>query len=640
MCGICGIYGSPDEQLLESMCEAIRHRGPDYHGTYIDNNVALGSERLAIIDISGGNQPMTNESQTIRVVFNGEIYNYLEIRNALIKAGHQFITKSDTEVIVHGYEEYNTRIFEILNGMFVIAIYDKPQNQLLLARDRFGIKPLYYKRFSDGRVIFASELKALIRDDKLEKKISINAIDSYLTFGSVPDEYCIFDGVCKLEPSSYIVISKDSIKRNIYYNFLERLSALSQSTYNWMVIADELEAEIQRSVLEHVHADVPVGAFLSGGIDSSAIVVSMSLFTREQIRTFSAGFESPVYDERPHAYEVANLVGSKHREILFEGNLLGSMPAMVWYADEPFAISSAMPLYVLSKIASKEVKVALSGDGSDEIFAGYPRYQRAKILKAYNYLPEHWREYFAKLIIDKDSSPDMNVGLKKAAKIFLLAGAMNLQSSYTRLLTWFDDRLRNYIYSDESKRKLSDFDSTAHIKEHILNASHLGDLNAQLYADVKTTLAHEMLTKLDRMTMAASLEGRVPFLDHKLVEFAFSIPENKKLNNGLGKWILHRAFSRLLPRNIISRPKHGFAVPVDLWFRDKNIRILDELLSPSAINRRGVFNPSAVRNLVVAHREGKSNHGHRLFALSALELWFRFYVDNDKELLNENIIEA
>ena len=627
MCGICGIlalnnnYRVKKETLLR-MNSTLKHRGPDDEGHYIKDNVGLAMQRLSVVDLFTGQQPMHNEDNSIWVIFNGEIYNYQFLKKDLELKGHRFYTNSDTETIVHLYEEYEEDFLKKLNGMFSIALWDKNKNKLLLARDRLGIKPLYYSINRD-RILFASEIKALLQVPDVSKDLNFKALDHYFTFLSIPSPDSIFKEIHKLQPGHFLVAEKGRITTHRYWNKLP--CPTSNKNKNKLFYAERVMELLEDSVKLRLISDVPVGAFLSGGIDSSTIVGLMSKITNTQVRTFSIGFEEEDADELEYTRLISQHFDTIHHEFIVKPDIVQLLEDLVWYFDEPFAVSSAVPTYLLSKKTREHVKVALTGDGSDELFAGYPRYWWDKTASYYNLLPLFIRKRviwpFFRSLPSSTKSPLLN-NIRKAKK-FIQLGNLSSIYQYLQYLTFFDRESKGRLYSDDFKAEYRGTDPLDVFNKYYIDVEGNDVLSQRLYLDMKTSLPDEMLMKVDRMSMAASLEARTPFLDYRLVEFAMDIPSRYKLKQNKLKYILKSAVSGLVPDEIIHRKKHGFHVPIDKWFRKELKNYCSEILSDDNLKHHGIFDSNYIERLIKIHLEGKENLGHHLWSLMVFNLWYQ-----------------
>jgi asparagine synthase (glutamine-hydrolysing) len=593
------------------MCAAIVHRGPDDEGFYLSPRAGLGMRRLRIIDLETGRQPVRNEDGTVWAVFNGEIYNYQDLRRDLIARGHTFRTSTDTEVIVHLYEERGERCVEDLRGMFAFAVWDERRRSLLLARDRLGIKPLYYAEVG-GRLLFASELKAILQLPEVERRLNWRAVSHVFSFLSTPATESIVDGVKKLEPGHTLTAAAGQAARLSRYWDLQ-IEPRPGRTEDEVV--EGLREVLEESVRLHLVSDVPLGAFLSGGIDSSSVVATMAPLVSSPVKTFSIGFPEEGYNELGHARRAAQWLGTDHHELVLEPDVVGILEDLAWHLDEPFGDSSAIPTYMVSKLASEHVKVVLSGDGGDEIFAGYDRYvvddrrRHLGMLRALGLAPA--------IGALSRALPDGTRG-----KRYLADAALPRMARYLAGVSHFDaPALAALVDGDAAAAVARAGDVFA---PHVAHGAGLR-YPARLQAlDIATYLPGDILTKVDRMSMAHSLEARVPLLDHTLVEFAARLPARLALRGGTGKSLFKQALAGLVPDAILARPKKGFSVPLTYWFRDGLAEFLgDHLLGPHALGH-GWLRRAAVEQLFADFRRtGRSSYLGQLWTLLVLELWYR-----------------
>ena len=627
MCGICGKINfdskPPDEQALRKMAAVLSHRGPDDGGFYIKNNVGLGHRRLKIIDLSdAAHQPMANEDGSIWIVCNGEIYNFQDLREALEEKGHIFRSKSDTEVIIHLYEEKGVDCAKELRGMFAFAIFDENKKRLFLARDRIGKKPLYYA-VNNEALIFASEIKSILQDPSISRGINLNSLDLYLTYQCVPTPRTIFSGIEKLPPAHTLVLEDGKIQIQRYWQIsYQNRHKLKEEEYCQRILDIFSEACKIRMT-----SDVPLGAFLSGGIDSSAVVAMMSKFSSKPVKTFSIGFKEESFNELEYARKVAKLFHTEHHEYMVKPDALEVLPKLIWHFDEPFADSSAIPTYYISKITRQEVTVALNGDGGDESFAGYERYPAVKIADIYGFLPGFIRSSIAYLSQGLPESTQKKDFLKRF-KRFVKAGCLSREKRYAYWMSAFDSEQKRSLYSQDFKNRLGKIDSGEYITDAYRQLD-TGDFIAKtLFVDVSTYLPNDLLVKADIASMANSLEARSPFLDHKLMEFAASLPSDLKLKGLTTKYILKKALKGILPQEILQRSKSGFGVPVGNWFRNELKDYARDILLSLKSLKRGYFQEDAVKRLLDEHILGKTDHGQRIWSLINLELWHQVFIDN------------
>jgi asparagine synthase (glutamine-hydrolysing) len=598
---------------VRAMCAAMVHRGPDAAGFWFDADVALGMRRLAIIDLATGAQPVTNEDGSIWIVFNGEIYNYADLRTELRARGHTFRTSGDTETIVHLYEEYGSRCVERLRGMFAFVIWDGKARRLFAARDRLGIKPLYYAETA-GRLAFASELRSLLQCPAIDRAVNWRALARLVTFLGTPQSESIVAGVSKLPPGHVLTAGPGRpVRVEPYWDVVFEPDRSHSET--WFV--ERLREELAESVKIHLVSDVPVGAFLSGGLDSSAVVATMSRLRPDPVKTFSIGFHEARYSEAEHAHRVAQHCATEHHEKILTPADLPTLDEIVELLDEPFGDASAIPTYAVSRLAGSQLKVVLSGDGGDELFAGYDRYlveARERRVR----LPGPARRVLA---LAGRMLPDGMRG-RNITRHFALSGL----ERYLDAAGYFraDDRQR--LFRPEVRGKLAGYDPWDDERRYLARAQGSDWLSALQYLDLKSYLPLDILTKVDRMSMAASLEARVPLLDHKLVEFAATIPPELKLKDGTTKYVFKKAMEGILPPDIIHRPKHGFEVPLERWFRGDLSRTLADVLLADRTRARGIFDVDYVRTLIERQQHGRPLY-LQLWTLLTFELWCRQTLD-------------
>jgi asparagine synthase (glutamine-hydrolysing) len=623
MCGIAGFADivpvqstlAADRGRVKAMCDAMRHRGPDDEGFLVEPGVALGMRRLSIIDLSTGHQPIHNEQKTVWVVFNGEIYNYRELRQALEAAGHRFYTSSDTETIVHGYEEWGDGVFARLRGMFGIALWDAPRQTLMLARDRAGIKPLYYEEHG-GRLLFGSEAKCLLATADVPRRIDLAALDHYLAYLYTPRDRAIFDGMRKLPPGHVLRLADGRVSLQRYWQL--PIDATFRGDHAEALA--ECERQIEDAVRSHMVSDVPLGAFLSGGIDSSIVVAMMARASSRPVQTFSIGFDEPAFDELPHARRVAEWLGTDHHELVVRPDALDIVDSLIWHFDEPFGDSSAIPTWYVSQMAGQHVKVVLSGDGGDELFGGYDRY-----------LPH------PRIALMDRVAPGVGRAVARATwralphgargKNFLRRVARDEQGRYLDSVTFYHADERRRLLSPDIVRRLEGWEAESYFRSPFGRLSGL-PFTAQMMAfDFETYLPEDCLTKVDRMSMAHSIESRVPLLDHLLVEFAASLPASIKMAGGERKHLLKALAYRLVPRELLDRPKQGFGVPIGHWFRGSLRDVFGDVLGSTVARERGYFNRLFVERVLREHLGGTRDHSLRLWQLLMFELWHRQYLD-------------
>jgi asparagine synthase (glutamine-hydrolysing) len=626
VCGIAGIVrsdGAPvDRELVARMNEAIRHRGPDEDGFYFSDGVGLAMRRLAIIDLKSGQQPIPNSDRTAWIVFNGEIYNYRELREQLEKLGHEFHTDSDTEAIVHAYDQYGTDCPKYLRGMFAFAIWDERTKSLFLARDRVGKKPLLYAKL-DGELVFGSEFTALLEHPRISRDVDFEAIHHYLSFICVPAPLTAYRAIRKLEPGHWLLWRGGEIKTERYWqlDFSKKVSIGEEEAGEHVV---EL---LREAVRVRLMSEVPLGAFLSGGIDSSAVVALMAQESSEKIKTFSIGFDEQDFSELHHARRVAEHVGADHHEFIVRPNAMEILPTLVEHYGEPFADSSAIPSYYVSKETRAFVTVALNGDGGDECFAGYERYAAMSIAQKYANLPALLRNGVISNVVSALPGFDARQNPLRKAKRFVAAASLPPVERYLRWVSAFDDAAKQNLYSDDFRHETARFRTASILEQWFAKANGSGIVDAALLTDTMTYLPNDLLVKMDIASMTVSLEARSPFLDHHLMEFAASLPEKLKLRRLTTKYLLKRVLKKLVPAENLNRSKMGFGVPIGHWFRGAMQPFLREtLLSEKALGR-GLFQPERVRRLIDSHVSVKADHSHRLWTLLMLELWFERFID-------------
>jgi asparagine synthase (glutamine-hydrolysing) len=632
MCGIAGAVWNVasktvEPATLQRMIDVLCHRGPDGEGTYRSEpaaatGVALGHRRLAIIDVAGGKQPLANENGSVWVVFNGEIYNFRDLRRRLEAAGHRFRTQSDTEVLVHLYEDEGPGLLPLLNGMFALAIWDAGRQQLLLARDRLGKKPLVY-RHEPGRLLFASELKALLQVPDVPREIDPLALDEYLTYQYVPHPRTIFRGIAKLPPGHFALWRDDRLEVRPYwqpdFNAQEDLPAAE--------CARQLRELLTSAVEMRLQSEVPLGAFLSGGIDSTIIVGLMSQLLREPVRTFSIGFPIREFDETHYARAAAQRFGTIHEEFQVRPDAMEVLPRLVWHYDEPFADSSAVPTWYVSQLTRQHVTVALTGDGGDELFAGYPRYRAVWLAEGFDRLPAIVRRLCAGRYWQRLPSGTRQKSLVRQWKRFVEMLNRPPAERYLEWIAIFGQARRAALYSDALSAATADAEPSRFLTAALDRCNRRDPVTAFGLADLVTYLPCDLMTKVDIASMAHGLECRQPFLDYRVVELAARMPGRWKFRGGRGKRILRQAFGDLLPEAIQRRPKMGFGVPLDHWFRHELKDYVRQVLLDRHTLERGHFRPAAVRQLLDEHQQGHFNHGYRIWALLVLELWQQQWMD-------------
>jgi asparagine synthase (glutamine-hydrolysing) len=616
MCGIAGIIRWDGRPVLEheigAMCGVMLHRGPDEQGIYCQGGVGLGMRRLSIIDLANGQQPVSNEDGSVWVVFNGEIYNYQELRRQLEQRGHIFRTSSDTETIVHLYEDFGSHCVERLRGMFAFAIWDSRQRVLLLARDRLGIKPLYYFE-DDGELIFASELKPILQLPRVRREVNWEALGHLFAFLATSSSQSIVDGVRKLEPGRIGIARRGRSLRTERYWDLD-FAPDEQASEEELV--ERLRELLIESVKLHRISDVPIGAFLSGGIDSSTVVATLAGLSPEPVKSFSVGFREADFDEVSHARQVASLFGTDHHEVIVEPDVVRMVEDVIWYLDEPFGDTSAIPTYMVSKLAAERVKVVLTGDGGDELFGGYDKYVVEGRERAYDQLPSPIRKLAG---VVAGVMPDGMRGRRFLRHLALEGGQRYLDAS-----TLFNADDMRKLFEDRAFEQVAQHDPWNASLAYLPRRDDW--MSALQYNDLNTYLPLDILTKVDRMTMAHSIEARPPLLDHVLVEFAATIPARYRLRDGTTKYLLKRAMEGVLPSEIVNRRKQGFAVPLARWFRGELAGFARDVLLSDTCRQRGFLNTRYLAHLLQLHDRGRDLDLHLWTSLS-FELWCRRFLD-------------
>ena len=620
MCGIAGLISLdgrplPEPQTLQAMCASIVHRGPDDQGTFQNDWAAIGMRRLAIIDVAGGHQPVSSAGGRIQVVFNGEIYNFRELRRELETRGYVFQSHSDSEVIAHAYAEYGTACFERLRGMFAIAVVDQDRRRLVLARDRIGKKPLYVGELSPGLLGFGSELKTLLAVPGWTPQLSMPAVQDFFSLGYIPAPDTIFEGIAKLPPAHWMSIEpgRDGGAPTIQQTRYAHVDFQPKWTDDEATLEERLLAELDDAVKVRLVSDVPFGAFLSGGLDSSVVCALMTRHLSQPLKTFSIGFEEAAFDELPDARRVAQHLGTEHHELVVRADATGLLDTLAHHFDEPFGDSSAIPTYLVSQLAAKHVKMVLSGDGGDELFAGYSRYRR-----------------YAALQRIRRSTLGMGPGLAR------LAGALIPGAKGRRLagigqrmgLPWPDDYLAlvglaspadlGLLFGERAKT-----DPFGSIRQRFVRSDIDSDMERILSGDMDTYLADDILTKVDRTTMAVSLEGRAPLLDQNLIAFAARLPFDMKLRGEQGKYLFRKVAARLLPADVLNKRKQGFAIPLASWFRTDLKPMLLDTIGSRAFRERGIFSMQGIQTLVDEHQQGLQDRGELLWMVMVLETWLK-----------------
>jgi asparagine synthase (glutamine-hydrolysing) len=612
-----------DRAVLERMNEAIVHRGPDDDGFYLKENVGLAMRRLSIIDLAHGKQPIHNADKSKWIVFNGEIYNYQQLREDLEQRGHKFYTNSDTEAIVHLYERYGADCLKHLRGMFAFAIWDERARELFIARDRVGKKPLLYSHQPNGDLIFGSEFRALLAHPAISREVDNEAIDAYLSFLCVPAPMTAFKQIRKLEPGHWLKWKDGRLEMQRYW--LPDFSKKIKISENEAI--EETTRILRESTRLRMISEVPLGAFLSGGVDSSTVVALMAEESSQPVKTFSIGFEEQDFSELKYARRVAEHVGAEYHEFIVRPNALEVLPRLVEHYGEPYADSSAIPTYYVAKETRRHVTVALNGDGGDESFAGYERYAAMRAAEIYGKIPSFLR----KLLIEFPTSlvPTSEIKRSRARdlKRFLGAAALPRDRRYLRWMSTFDPEVKKGLYTADFTAGLRDSTAPALLSQWFDRSNGSGMLDAALLTDQMTYLPNDLLVKVDIATMANSLEARSPFLDHNVIEFAASLPESLKMRRLEPKYLLKKVAARLVPKEVIYRRKMGFGVPIGKWFRSEMKEFVCEALLSERALGRGIVRPGELKRFVREHTDGERDHAFQLWTLLMMELWFQRFID-------------
>lgn len=625
MCGICGVYDYTEKPVqrddIRRMCQAIFHRGPDEEGTLVEGNVGLGIRRLSIIDLETGRQPISNEREDIWIVFNGEIYNYPALREELEGKGHIFRTRSDTETIVHAYEEYGDDCVNRFNGMFGFAIWDKSQDKILLARDRLGKKPLYY--LWDGkRLLFASEIKSILQYPGVKRELDLYALDLYLSLEYVPSPLSIFKGIRKLPPGHILILKNKQMTIKPYWKV--PLQEIENRSEDWYIL--RLYELLEDAVKIRLRSDVPLGAFLSGGIDSSTTVAFMSRLLDGPLKTFSIGFDDRSYNELEYARKVADYYETEHHEQVIQSEVVSLTESLVGFLDEPLSDFSIFPTYLVSRHARTHVKVVLSGDGGDELFAGYETYIADRMARLYNNLPKFIQRPLTEIADMLPPTPKKKGWINKA-KRFLEGTSLPPQLQHTRWMIFLSQVEKQSLYNGNLTDLLYHENTYNFLTGYFKEARSSSPLWQQQYVDIKTYLVDDILVKVDRMSMANSLEVRSPLLDYRLVEFVATVPSDLMIRRGKGKYIFKKIVSGLLPQEVIHRSKEGFSIPMKNWLRNELKPLLLDILNEDTIKRQGYFRWDTINHMIQEHLEGEENHSHRLWSLLLFQLWHKKYID-------------
>lgn len=627
MCGIVGFVnrdGRPaDRGTLEAMNHAIVHRGPDDDGFYLSENVGLAMRRLAIIDLASGKQPIHNADRTKWIVFNGEIYNYRELRSDLEALGHEFYTKSDTEVIIHLFDEYGVECLQHLRGMFAIAIWDETDKSLFLARDRVGKKPLLYSHQPNGDLIFGSEFAAVLKHPSVSREVDMQAIDSFMSYLCIPAPQTAFKQIRKLEPGHWLRWKAGEIELRRYWlpDFSKKIAITEEEAIV------ETTRILRESTKMRMISEVPLGAFLSGGVDSSVVVALMAQESEKPVKTFSIGFEEQDFSELKYAKRVAEHVGAEYHEFIVRPNALEVLPTLVEHYGEPYADSSAIPTYYVSRETRKHVTVALNGDGGDESFAGYERHMAMQIAELYRGIPLVLRKALIEGPVNLLPSSELKKTRIRDVQRFFNSANEDRAIRYFRWMSTFKPAVKPDIYTAEFASAVDGYEPSHFLDQWFARSNGSGVLDTTLLTDQMTYLPNDLLVKVDIASMANSLEARSPFLDHKLIEFAASLPEHLKMKRFRTKSLLKKVAERLVPSEVIYRRKMGFGVPVGRWFRAEMKDFVRGVLLSERSLKRGIIKPEAMRRYVDEHTDGRFDHAFQIWSLLMLELWFQRFID-------------
>ncbi len=618
MCGIVGVaaFGAqqyPTVEQLKRMCDSLIHRGPDEEGLEVKDGVGIGIRRLSIIDLVRGSQPICNEDRSVRTVFNGEIYNFRELRRDLEGRGHQFRTQTDTEVIVHGYEEYGNRLPLYLNGMFAFAVHDSRRRKLLLVRDHVGIKPLFYA-FTPRYLVWGSEIKALLASGLLDRELNMNGLAQFLAWEYVPGRETLFSSIHKLEAGHLLEVDLDHprCEPTQYWDLPPSDESSSLKAEDW---EEAIDAKLRECVTRQLVSDVPLGAFLSGGVDSSLVVSAMG-----PARTFSIGFDERSYNELRWARKVADHLRTDHKDEIVKPDVVDLFQRLMKFLDDPIGDFSIFPTYLVSRLARRDVTVVLSGDGGDELFGGYETYVAQQRAGQYEKIPRWCRRVILEPAIRAMRPRDLKKGIVNKAKRFVDGISHPQPLSHARWRLFLSRALQDTLFTPEARTRISS-DPRSHVVEMFERAREREPLNASLYVDFKTYLCDNILVKVDRMSMATSLEARVPYLDRELVELAFRVPDVLKAAHGETKVLLKRVAARHVPRECVYRPKEGFSIPMKSWLGYQFRPLMEELLDEEKLRKQGVLDAAVVERLKREHLAGVANHSHLLWSTMVFEAW-------------------
>ena len=627
MCGIVGFINSNSRpvsrEILARMNSCIVHRGPDEDGFYVNKNVGLAMRRLSIIDLKGGQQPIFNRDQTKAIVFNGEIYNFQELREDLKKRGHQFYTHCDTEIIVHLYDEYGADCVDYLRGMFAFAIWDEREKSLFIARDRVGKKPLLYSHQPNGDLIFGSEFTALLAHPDISREVDTEAIHHYLSYLCVPAPLTAFRQIRKLAPGHWMRWKNGEVEIKRYWlpDFSKKIEISETEA------VEETLRILRESTKMRMIAEVPLGAFLSGGVDSSTVVALMAETSAQPVKTFSIGFEEEDFSELKYAKIVADRIGAEHHEFVVRPNALEILPLLVEHYGEPYADSSAIATYYVARETRKHVTVALNGDGGDESFAGYERYFAMRLAEKYHKIPAVLRKTLIETAVNLLPTSETKRSRARDLKRFVKAASLPRVERYFRWVSAIDRQSKENLYTKDFRNSVENYDSADFLKTWFDKSNGGGIVDATMFTDQQTYLPNDLLVKVDIASMANSLEARSPFLDHKVIEFAATLPENIKLRGAETKYLLKKAASKVVPPEVLYRKKMGFGVPLTHWFRGELKDFVRGVLLSEKSLKRGIIKPEMLEKYVSEHINAERDYTHQIWTLLMLELWFQRFID-------------
>ncbi|MBI5224918.1 asparagine synthase (glutamine-hydrolyzing) [Candidatus Micrarchaeota archaeon] len=625
MCGIAGFVYLSDKKLLKSMCDCIEHRGPNHFGSYVDSNCSIGYRRLSVIDVKGGNQPLFNEKGNMLIFYNGEVYNYKQLKKELELLGHVFETNTDTETALHGFEQWGVDVLKKLRGMFAFAIWDIKKKRLFLARDKFGKKPIYYT-FANGVFAYSSELKSLLLLPGFDKTLDYDSIDKFLALRYIPGPQTIFKNTKKVPPGSYLILENGKSTIKSYWDLEYKPVSHSENYF-----AKNLLAILDESTRIRLMSEVPLGAYLSGGIDSAAVVSLMAKHSSRAVKTFSVGFGIEKYDELPFARQTSDAFSTDHQELIVSPDSIKELPKIIWHLDEPMADPTVIPTFLLSKFAKKKVTVVLTGEGGDELFGGYEQYKIMQM--AYKYakpIPKLIRKhliakapkYVPKAILDRLFKYSSSLGKKGIERYSeFISDLSSPKKSYLDLVQILSQKERSALYLENGQLKADDASKIP--AADVFSRSDDLQSSMQLFG-IKTEMADDLLMKVDKMTMAYSIEARAPLLDIRLAEFAFTIPSHLKIKGGIEKYILRKALRGTLPQSVLNRKKARFFVPLDYWFSGDLKSIAENLLLE---NERKLFKNSEISKIISNYSHSKTYAARQLWSMISLEMWARTYLD-------------